>query len=140
MSVLQVDIVAPDGEVFRGAAERFRASGVEGSFEVLPNHASLLTTIEVGSIHVTMPNGDRIVFATSGGFVEVLNNEVIVLAETAEPAEEIDVERAQAAEQRALEDLEDEEGEIDQVQAEEALERARNRLRVAISEHGGGGR
>jgi F-type H+-transporting ATPase subunit epsilon len=138
MSPLQVDIVAPDGEVFRGAAKRFRAPGVEGSFEVLSNHAPLLAAIDVGSIHVDTPAGEQIVFATSGGFVEVLNNEVIVLAETAEPAEQIDVERAEAAEHRAIERLEDEESPVDRVRAEEALERARNRLRVAMAEHGTG--
>ncbi len=138
MPALEVDIVAPDGAVFRGAATRFRAPGVEGSFEVLPNHAPLLAAIEVGSIHVSTPEGDRIVFATSGGFVEVLNNEVIVLAETAEPAEEIDVERAEAAEKRALEQLESEESRADRARAEEDLERARNRLRVAISDHSTG--
>ena len=137
MPTLEVDIVAPDGEVFHGAANRFRAPGVEGSFEVLPDHAPLLAAIEVGSIHVTTPDGDRIVFATSGGFVEVLNNDVIVLAETAEPAEAIDIERARAAEERAMGYLSgEEETSIDRTTAEEALERARNRLRVAMAEHG----
>lgn len=134
---LEVDIVAPDGKVFSGAAERFRAPGVEGSFEVLSNHAPLIAAIEIGSIHVTTPEGERIVFATSGGFVEVLNNKVIVLAEAAEPAEEIDVERARAAKERALEQLSGESSNSkDRTRAESALERARNRLRIAIAEHG----
>lgn len=133
---LNVHIVAPDGEVFQGRAGRFRAPGVEGSFEVLPGHAPLLAAIDVGPIYVTTPGEDRIVFATSGGFVEVLDDEVTVVAETAEPSDEIDVERARAAEERAVERLrESEDEDLDRRRAEKALERARNRLRVAMAEH-----
>lgn len=134
---LNVHIVAPDGEVFQGRASRFRAPGVEGSFEVLTGHAPLLAAIDVGPLFVTTPEDQRIAFATSGGFVEVLDDEVTVVAETAEPAEEIDVERAKAAEQRAIEALEEEpeEAPMDRETAEQALERARNRLRVAMAEH-----
>jgi F-type H+-transporting ATPase subunit epsilon len=86
----------------------------------------------VGTTVVTTPQGERIAFATSGGFVEVLNDHVIMLAETAEPVGEIDVERARSAEERAKERLAaattPEEREA--VQAE--LERARNRLRATM--------
>jgi len=78
---------------------------------------------------------NRIVFATSGGFLEILENKVTVLAETAEPASEIDVERAQNAEERALDRLENGAAE-GRKKHEEDLERARNRLRVAMGKVG----
>ena len=104
--MLLVEIVSPEGAAFRGEAMRFRAPGVEGSFEVLTGHAPMLAATGVGQVFVTTPGGDRLAFATSAGHVEVLNNHVIMLAETAEPAGEIDVERARAAEESAAARLE----------------------------------
>ncbi|SHK32439.1 F0F1 ATP synthase subunit epsilon [Rhodothermus profundi] len=133
---LFVEIVAPDRRVFRGEALSVRAPGVEGSFEVRYNHAPMVAAITVGPLFVTTPAGERITFATSGGFVEVLGNTVTILAETAEPASEIDVERARAAEQRALERLQKAQTPEERAEAEAALERARNRLRVAMGQVG----
>ncbi len=133
---LFVEIVTPDRRVFRGEALSIRAPGVEGSFEVLYNHAPMVAAITVGPLFVTTPSGERITFATSGGFVEVLGNRVTVLAETAEPASEIDVERARAAEQRALDRLHNAQSAEERAEAEAALERARNRLRIAMGQVG----
>ncbi len=133
---LFIDIVSPDGSVFRGEARALKAPGVEGSFEVLYNHAPMIAAIDIGPLVVVDPSGEEIAFATSGGFVEVLNNAVTVLAETAEPASAIDVERARAAEQRALERLQSAAPGIDRERAQRALERARNRLRVAMGRVG----
>lgn len=136
MPNLNVDIVSPDGSVFKGDAQGVRAPGVEGSFEVLYNHAPMVAAFGVGSIRVTTAAGDHIYYATSGGFLQVLDNSVTVLAETAEPASDIDVDRAQASEQRALERLQSAEGEAARKEAEKALERARNRARVAMGQVG----
>lgn len=133
---LFVEIVAPDRRVFRGEALSVRAPGIDGSFEVLYNHAPMVAAITVGPIFVTMPSGERITFATSGGFVEVLGNTVTILAETAEPASEIDIERARTAEQRALERLQQAQTPQERADAETALERARNRLRIAMGQVG----
>ena len=127
---LYVMIVSPSGSVFRGEAERMRAPGVEGAFEVLTDHAPLLAAIELGPIYVTTPVGERIAFATSGGFVEVLNNKVTILAETAEPASNIDIERAQAAERRALDRIQ-QGGDVDIERARRSLDRARLRVSMA---------
>lgn len=129
---IYVDIVSPDGSVFKGEATGIRAPGVEGSFEVLHNHAPMLAAFDVGPIYVSTSEGNKIAFATSGGFLEVLNNKVTVLAETAEPASDIDVERAKASEQKALEALQNADPQ-DRARAEAALEKARNRARVAVS-------
>ena len=129
---LYVEIVAPDKRVFQGDAERIQAPGVEGGFEIRYNHAPMIAAIDVGSLAVTTASGERIVFATSGGFLEVLGNVVTVLAETVEPASEIDIDRAKAAEERARERLAAQTNEMDRRRAEQALERARNRARVAM--------
>jgi F-type H+-transporting ATPase subunit epsilon len=122
-----IDIVSPNGSVFKGEAERVRAPGVQGTFEILHNHAPMIAAIELGPIYVTLASGERVAFATSGGFVEVLNNTVTVLAETAEPATAIDIERAKAAETRALEDLKSSD-EANRAKARQSLERARLRM------------
>lgn len=133
--MLNVSIVAPDQEVFNGSAESLRAPGVEGSFQVLEGHAPMIAAIETGPLFVEPEGGSRIAFATSGGFLEVLDDEVTVLAETAEPEEDIDEERAREAEERAQQRLE--QGDLDAEERERyeaALERARNRLRVSMGE------
>ncbi len=126
-----VEIITPDRIVFRGAASIVQLPGVDGLFEVMHNHAPLLAQITIGPMRLVVPGEGDILFATSGGFVDVLNNNVTILAETAEPASEIDVERARAAEQRALERLRGAAlAEREEILRE--LERARNRLRVAM--------
>lgn len=124
---IYVDIVSPSGSVFQGEAERVRAPGVEGAFEILHNHAPMIAAIELGPLFVTLSSGERVAFATSGGFVEVLNNTVTILAETAEPASKIDIERAKEAEARALERIASG-SEDDKRRARQSLERARLRM------------
>ncbi len=135
--MLTVEIVAPDGRVFQGEAESVSAPGVDGSFQVLTDHAPMIAAFEVGPIYVDPTSqgagGERITFATSGGFLEVLDNVVTILAETAEPEDEIDIERARAAEGRARERLERAD-DADRARAEADFERARNRARVAMGE------
>ena len=128
---LFVEVVAPDRSVFKGEAMRFRAPGVKGSFEVLRNHAPLLAATGIGPVYITMQSGEKCVLASSGGFVQVVNNRVIMIVEAAEPASEIDINRARAAEDRAKEQL-GHANSGDREQWELALARARNRLRVAM--------
>jgi F-type H+-transporting ATPase subunit epsilon len=130
-----VDIVEPTGSIFAGEVERFRAQGVTGSFEILKNHAAMLAETAVGPVIVTTADGNRILFAAGRGFVQVANNRVIMLVEAAEPASEIDVDRAKMAEARAREHLH-EGTEAERQHAEAALARARNRLRVAMGQVG----
>lgn len=134
---LRVDIVAPDCQVFRGMVSRLRAPGKQGGFEIRYNHAPMIAALEVGALLLTLPGAEKLAFATSGGFIEVIGNVVTVLAESAEPASEIDVDRARAAEARALDRLQGAATDIDRARAEHALERARNRLRVGMASVGG---
>jgi F-type H+-transporting ATPase subunit epsilon len=143
---LDVDIVTPDGQAFQGSANGVRAPGVEGSFEVRNNHAPMIAAFGIGPLIVKTENAheyadvhdNQIVFATSGGFLEVVENHVTVLGETVEPASEIDVERAENAEDRALQRLEEGLDGDERETYEAALERARNRLRVAMGQVGKG--
>ena len=126
-----LEIVTPRKVVFRGEATSFSAPGTLGGFQVLYNHAPLLSTLEIGKLKVKDKQGDDSFYSTSGGFIEVKNNEVVVVVETAEPANEIDVERAKAAKQRAEERLRSKHEDIDLERARFALLRSLNRLRVA---------
>ena len=135
-NTLYVEIVAPDKRVFQGDALGLRAPGVQGSFEVLHGHAPMIAAMGVGPLYLTLPSGEKVTFATSGGFLEVLGNVVTLLAETVEPASEIDVDRAREAEERARQRLAESTSAEDRQRAEEALERARNRARVAMGRVG----
>ena len=128
-----VEIVSPSGRVFSGEATGVRAPGVEGSFEVLRNHAPMIAAIEIGSLIITDQVGNPITFATSGGFVEVAHNVVTILAESAELATKIDVERAQAAEQRAVDAIAEATDAETKIRMIKALDRARNRARVSMA-------
>ena len=131
-----VEIVSPSGRIFSGEVTGVRAPGVEGSFEVLRNHAPMIAAISIGSLVITDKSGNPITLATSGGFVEVSNNTVTVLAETAELGTAIDVERAQAAEARAVEALATTTDPETKARMTKALERARNRARVSMAQVG----
>lgn len=129
-NTLHLSVVTPSAMIVDQDVNYVGAQGLEGDFGVLPGHAALLAALRVG--HIFYKNGDdtRYVFV-SGGFAEVSNNKVIVLAETATRAEDIDTERAAKAKARAEERLKSKNKDIDQVRAEAALQRAVNRLTTA---------
>jgi F-type H+-transporting ATPase subunit epsilon len=130
---LYVEIVSPEGSAFRGEAISFRAPGAEGSFEVLYNHAPMIAAVEVGMTRIMDPEGKRMLFATSDGFAEVLDNRVIMVVETAEAASSIDLELAREAEERAARRLTEGLSPEERAEAEAERELARNRLRAAMA-------
>jgi F-type H+-transporting ATPase subunit epsilon len=109
----------------------FTAPGVDGGFQVLKNHAPLLSAISVGEVKLTNLSGQEFKYATSGGFVEVHENKVVMLAETAERSDQIDVQRATSARERAQKRLEEKQTEIDVARARIALLKALNRLKIS---------
>jgi F-type H+-transporting ATPase subunit epsilon len=127
----KLEIVTPKGVVFNGDVTSFSAPGVVGNFQVLRSHAPLLSATTIGVVKVVDAAGQETRYATSGGFVEVNDNKVVMLAETAERSDEIDVNRAEAARDRAKKRLGGERSEIDVERARLALHRALNRLKVA---------
>ena len=126
-----LQIVTPKRVVYNARVESFSAPGVLGGFQVLHSHAPLLSLLRVGEVKVRGANGDLTRYATSGGVVEVRNNKVVMLAETAERAEEIDVERAKASATRAHKRLADRKAGVDIERARISLLRALNRLKVS---------
>jgi F-type H+-transporting ATPase subunit epsilon len=126
-----LEIVAPNRVVFEGEAASVSAPGTLGGFQVLFNHAPLLSSLDVGPLKVKNPQGVDTVYATGGGYLEVRHNKVVVLVESAERPEEIDVERARSARARAEGRLKSHDPSLDMVRAELALARALNRLRLA---------
>lgn len=131
MNTFVAQILTPEGSLFSGDVTGVRVPGTLGSFEVKTLHADIISTLEVGRILVRGPGGEETQFAVTGGFVEVHDNTLILLAEAAERIDEIDVDRARSAKERAAERLESEDPEIDRERARKALERAENRLRLA---------
>ncbi len=128
---LNLSVVTPDREVVHETVEAVTIPGERGYLGILPGHAPLLTELRTGELHYTSAGASHDVVLT-GGFAEVLPARVIVLARTAERAEEIDVERAQRARQRADERLRKlTDPEIDMERARAALARAMARLQTA---------
>jgi F-type H+-transporting ATPase subunit epsilon len=129
-TTMHVEVVTAERELYNGEADMLIAPGSEGELGILPRHAALLTMLKVGQMLIRLGDAEEPLFV-SGGFLEVSNNSVIVLAETAERAEEIDEARAQEARRRAQERLQQAQSNVERVELEAALERAIARLRVA---------
>jgi F-type H+-transporting ATPase subunit epsilon len=131
MPKLKIDIVTAERVVYSAEADAVIAPGMEGQLGILPHHAPLMTTLQAGEL-VVRRGSEEDSMAISGGFLEVRPDRVIVLADQAERAEEIDITRAAEARQRAEERLKDKKAAgIDEIQAEAALRRALVRLSVA---------
>ncbi len=126
---LTLDIVTPHGHVFTDQVDEIVASGSEGEFGVLPDHAPFLTTLKVGML--TYKKGsENGIFFISGGYAEVSPDKVTILADSAERSADIDVQRAVEAKKRAEERLQEAE-KYDVARATSALERAITRIQVA---------
>jgi len=127
---LSVTITTPQNKWILDEIKSVTAPGVMGSFQVLRHHAPMMTQLEIGEIKLeTEQNVER--FATTGGFLEVLKNNVSLLLESCEKATEIDIGRAERAAGRARERLQKRPEEVDIPRAEIALARALNRIRIA---------
>lgn len=123
----ELSIIEPDGMFYEGKCDFLEFTSTEGNMGVYPNHIpmTVILTPAVMKIHV---DGDVKRAAILGGFTEIQKERITVLAEDANWPEEIDVERAEAAKQRAEERLSKKESETDLVRAEAALKRALARL------------
>ncbi len=126
---LQLEIVTPDKLVLSETVDYVGAPGYEGEFGVLPNHISFLSALQIGNLYYKKGGKNNYVFI-SGGFADVSNNKVTILAESAEKAEEIDIERARKAKDRAEARLAKREEEISYARAQAALQRAIARMKT----------
>jgi len=129
MAGIRLDIVTAEGVVFSEDVDILVAPGIEGQLGILPHHAPLMTTLQAGELRVRK-GAEEFSLAISGGFLEVRPDRVIVLADAAERAEEIDIARAEEAKRRAEEQLSRHVPEADMAQAVAALHRSIARLKV----------
>ena len=129
MSTIKLDIVTAERVVYSDDVDIVVAPGVEGQLGILPHHAPLMTMLQPGELRARK-GGEEVSLAITGGFLEVRPDRVIVLADAAERAEEIDIHRAEEAKRRAQEQLRHPTPEIDLAQAEVALRRALARIEV----------
>jgi F-type H+-transporting ATPase subunit epsilon len=131
MSSLKLDIVTAERVVYSADVDVIIAPGIEGQLGILPHHAPLMTILQAGEL-VVRKGSQEDTLAISGGFLEVRPDRVIVLADSAERAEEIDVARAEAARKRAEERLKEKRAVApdEAAMAEAALRRAMVRLSI----------
>jgi len=129
MAGIKLDIVTAEGVVFSEDVDVIVAPGIDGQLGILPRHAPLMTMLEPGELRVRK-GGEEFSLAVSGGFIEVRPDRVIVLADAAERADEIDVARAEEAKRRAEEQLSRPLSEVDAARVEATLRRSMVRLKV----------
>ncbi|MDQ7031854.1 MAG: F0F1 ATP synthase subunit epsilon [Desulfonauticus sp.] len=125
---LKLEIVTPDRMLLSEEVEYVGAPGIEGEFGVLPNHIPFLSALGIGSLYYKQNNKTYYVFV-AGGFVEVSKDKVSVLAEIAERAEEIDLERAKQAMERAKRRLQEQADKEAYARAKASLAKAMHRMR-----------
>ena len=138
-STIRCDIVSAEAEIFHGEAELVVATGEQGELGIAPKHAPLITRLKPGKVVVTLPGGEKLDFAVSGGILEVQPQVVTVLADTAERASDLDEAKARAAKADAerllagrgeAKDLEEAQQQLMQASAQlAALERLRKTMR-----------
>ena len=129
-NTFQLKIVTPSKLLVKDAAEEAQIPGVGGYLGILPGHAPLITELAVGVL-TYKASGATHILSVAWGFMEVLPDKVTILAEAAERPQEIDVERAQKAKDRAEQRLKSNDLQVDYTRAEDALQRADTRLNVA---------
>ncbi len=142
---IALQIITPEREFPEVRAAYVLLPAEEGYIGILPRHAPLMTSLQAGVLSYRTEDQtenddtdqDKQFFAISGGFAEVKDSRVLVLADTAEPADEINVERARQAMERAEQRLDESDTDIDAARARGALRRALARLRAVDAQQGG---
>ncbi len=132
MAELNLEITTPEKIVYTGIVKSVNVPGTKGGFEVLVNHAPIISTLEVGTIKIVAEDSDVKYCTTSGGTIEVVDNKILILSDAIELVEDIDIERAKSSKERAEKRIGKKGSEdIDVDRAKAALKRAKNRLKVA---------
>lgn len=126
---LKLEVITPEQVALRDDTTSITVPAADGELGIWPNHAPLLAGLKPGVVAYKTQAGEQ-KLVVSGGFIEIANNTVSILAPTAEKAEDIDVVRAEAAKKRARERLKQKSADIDMARAEAALARANARLSV----------
>lgn len=132
--MLRLEVVTPYRHVLSTEVESVVIPATDGYLGIMSNHAPLVSGLQVGVVFYGEAGREKERMAVSGGFVEVSDNKVTILADTAELSGEIDVLRAREARRRAEQRLRERQANVDFVRAEMALQRAIARLRAAGAE------
>ncbi|MHC5252239.1 F0F1 ATP synthase subunit epsilon [Listeria kieliensis] len=128
MSELKVSVVTPDGPVFEGNANMVIARTKAGELGILHGHVPLVAPLKIDIVRLKQDSGEEWI-AVNGGFMEVNGEEVNILADTAEREQDIDVDRAERAKERAEQRLKEaKEQKVDAITAQVALQKAINRI------------
>ncbi|NLW53004.1 MAG: ATP synthase F1 subunit epsilon [Tissierellia bacterium] len=127
MTELKLKIVTPDRVFFDGEIISLVARGIEGDFQILKNHSPFVTVLDIRKIKVKLKSEERIA-AVAGGYIIVRNNQITIMSDACEWADEIDVKRAQRAKELAEKKLKASNSDKDTMNAEIALKKAINRL------------
>jgi len=136
---LHVEVVAAERSILSEEADEVQADTTQGQIGILPRHAPMLTILVAGTVRL-IRGDDEEILAVGGGFLEVVENNVVVLADSAERAEEIDVARAEEARRRAAERLQGRGPDLDHDRARASLARSLSRLRAVELGRRRGGR
>lgn len=128
--IFQIEIATPEKYEKYENAVSCSAPGVLGRFQILLNHAPFVSQLDIGELRVDTTAED-LHFATGGGFIRVLDNKVLLLLDSCESADEIDVKRAEEAKGRAKSRLEGRKEDVDLLRAKLAFSRALNRLKIS---------
>ena len=128
--MLTMEVVTPERHVITIETEGVVVPAFKGYLGVLYNHAPLVSILKTGVVKYTV-EGEQKKIALEGGFMEVADNNIVILADTAELAEDIDIARAIASKDRAERRLLEKEEKIDETRAHASLQRAKNRIEAA---------
>jgi F-type H+-transporting ATPase subunit epsilon len=130
MATLKLEVITAERQVLSDDVNTVVAPGVDGELGILPHHAPLITMLKPGELLIRKDGQETYLFV-SGGFLEVRPDKIIILADACERCEEIDIERAEAAKQRAEERLKTHPPDVDMARAQAALLRSLVRIKVA---------
>ncbi|MCD8378479.1 MAG: F0F1 ATP synthase subunit epsilon [Candidatus Gastranaerophilales bacterium] len=130
---MRLKLITHDRIVFDEEVDEIYTRGVDGEFGILQNHIPVMTALDVGVTRAVQGEKLRL-FTTMGGILQFKDNEAIILTDTAETGDDIDITRAKAAKERAEARLADKTAEVDAQRAEAALARAKARLKAAMND------
>lgn len=130
MKTLNVSVVTPDGPVLEDDFDMVSCKAENGELGIMPGHIPLVAPLSISAIRLKSDT-DVLQLAVNGGFLEVQPDKITILAQSAEKPGDIDIERAQSAQERAQRRLQSKQDNIDYYRANSALKRATNRLDVS---------
>ncbi len=130
MSTFLLEIVTPERKVYSKDVQMIIVKGSEGELGILPQHIPLITPLRIAPITIKSNVNQKDFIVINGGFMEVRKDKVVILAESAELAEDIDIDRAKSAKERAEQRISDKKNQFDLIRAEQSLQRALARIEV----------